>query len=122
MSYLRPLQLISLLLVLVCSCFSQRIYNGKVVDVIDAKTVVIETETGKLTAEMQYIEVPDPEHPFYKTVNDHLKELVLGKKVEFRLQGFSSVKFTGRLYLGDLDIAQQMLRDGAAWRPPPQGW
>ena len=66
MSYLRPLQLISLLLVLVCSCFSQRIYNGKVVDVLDAKTVVIETETGKLTAEMQYIEVPDSEHPSTK--------------------------------------------------------
>ena len=118
MRYLRPLQLISLILVLVCSCSAQRIYNGKVVDVIDAKTVVVETETGKITAEMQYIEVPETASPLNKMVVDHLKDLVLSKKVQFQMQGFSTVKLTGGIFLGDIDVAQQMLRDGAAWVSP----
>ena len=100
------------------SAFAQRTYTGKVSDVLDGKTVVVDTETGRVTVEMQYIEIPDAEHPLYETVRDHLKELVLGKKVMFQLQGFSAVKLAGQLYLGDVDIAQQMLRDGAAWLKP----
>ena len=40
---------------------------------------------------------------------------MLGKTVEFDPQGILPAKTFGQLYVGGLDIAQQMLRDGAAW-------
>lgn len=105
------------LVVAICaaSAAAQVTMSGKVVEVIDGKTVVIEISSGKLTAALQYIEIPEREQPLYWTVRDHLEKLVLGKSVEFRPQGLSTTTTFGRLYAGGLDIAQQMLRDGAAW-------
>ena len=118
MKNLRPILFISLILLLAGQGYSQRRFVGRVTAVLDGKTVVIEMESGKLTAEMQYIEVPVPEHPLYKMVRDHLEQMVLGKYVEFQMQGFSSVKMTGQIYLRDVYVAQQMLRDGAAQHVP----
>jgi len=95
--------------------FSQRRFSGKVTEVVDGKTVVIEVENGKLTAVLQHIEVPEPEQPLHGTVRDHLEKLVLGRKIEFRPQGILPTKSLGQLYVGGFDVAQQMLRDGGAW-------
>lgn len=112
---LRPTILILLVLFLTGSSFAQRKFSGRVVEVSDGKTVVIETGSGKLTAVLQYIEVPEQEQPLYQTVRDHFEKLVLGKSVEFYPQGVMVAKSFGQVYVGSLDIAQQMLRDGAAW-------
>lgn len=119
MKNLRPFLLISLILLIAGTSFSQRKFEGRVIQVLDGKTVVIDSDSGKITAELQYIEIPEPENPLSKTVRGHLEDLLLDKKVAFHLQGFSFVKMTGQIYLGDVDIAQQMLRDGAAWHLPP---
>ena len=50
---LRPLSLLLLLLFLAATGSSQRKFGGKVVEVLDGKTVVIEMESGRLTAVMQ---------------------------------------------------------------------
>lgn len=104
-----------IMLLLTGSAFSQRKFGGRVVEVVDGKTVVIEMESGRLTAVLQYIEIPEKEQPLYWTVRTHLEKLVLGKSVEFYPQGIMTGKTLGQLYTGGLDIAQQMLRDGAAW-------
>ncbi len=119
MKNIRPILLFLLVLLIAGSTFAQRKFEGRVVEVVDGKTIVIDSSSGKVTAELQYIETPEPENPLSKTVRGHLENLVLGKSVEFRLQGFSFVKMTGQIHLGDVDIAQQMLRDGAAWHLPP---
>ncbi|HEX3101745.1 MAG TPA: thermonuclease family protein [Pyrinomonadaceae bacterium] len=118
MKNLRLTLLISLILLIAGSGYAQRKFEGRVVQVLDGKTVVIDSDTGKITAELQYVEIPEPENPLSKTVRGHLEDLVLDKEVAFHLQGFSFVKMTGQIYLGDVDIAQQMLRDGAAWHLP----
>ena len=115
MKNLRPLLFILLVLLLSVSSFSQRKFGGRVIEVLDGKTVVIEMESGKLTAVLQYIEIPEREQPLYRTVRDHLEKLVLGKTVEFNPHGITAEKTFGQLYVGAMDIAQQMLRDGAAW-------
>lgn len=120
MKNLQPMLFIPLFLLLAGSSFSQRKFDGKVIEVIDGKTVVIEMGSGKLTAVLQYIEVPEPEQPLYWTARDHLEKLVLGKSVEFYPQGIMPAKTFGQLYVGGLDIAQQMLRDGAAWHVSAQ--
>lgn len=111
----KPTFLLFLILALTTLGYSQSTMSGKVVEVIDGKTIVIEISSGKLTAALQFIETPEREQPLYWTVRDHLEKLVLGKTVEFRPQGLSATTTFGRLYVGGLDIAQQMLRDGAAW-------
>jgi endonuclease YncB( thermonuclease family) len=120
MKYLQSVLLTLCVLVLASAVFAQRNFAGKVVEVVDGKTVVIElTGGGKLTAVLQYIEVPEPEQQLSQTVRDHLGQLVLGNVVVFRGGSIS----TGTLIVGELrrdgvDISQQMLRDGAAWHIP----
>lgn len=118
MKHLRPV--LFLILLLSSSAFAQRNFAGKVVEVVDGKTVVIElTGGGKLTAVLQYIEVPEPEQPLAQTVTDHLAQLVKGSVVVFRGQGIATgTLIVGELRLGSVDISQQMLRDGAAWHMP----
>lgn len=103
------------LLVLTLPAAAQTRMAGQVVEVLNGKTVVIEVDGRRITAELQYVEVPETEQPLYATVRDHLEKLTLGKAVEFRPQGFSAGKAFGRLFIGTADVAVQMLRDGAAW-------
>ena len=69
------------------SAFGQQTLKGKVVDVIDGRTVVIEISTGKLIGVLEFLEVPEPEQPLSRAVKEHLKELVIGKNVDFRAMG-----------------------------------
>jgi len=108
------------LLLLAGSAFCQQTIRGKVIDVIDGKTVVIQIATGKLIAVLQYIEIPEPEQPLNLAVKAHLKELLLDKDVEFLAEGIAPNKTFGVVYMNGVDIGQQMVRDGAAWHIPQQ--
>jgi endonuclease YncB( thermonuclease family) len=102
------------------SAFSQARMVGKVVEVVDGRTVVIEADGRRLVAAMQYLEVPEPEQQLHKTVRDHLEKLTLGKEADFRPTGLSTDKAFGQLYIASADVAVQMLRDGAAWHIAPE--
>lgn len=116
---MRPLKLVlipCIFLLFINAVLAQSRLSGKVVEVIDGKTVVIELQTGnRVTTELQSIETPLPEQPLYQTVKQHLKNLVLDKVVEFRANGMNGSKAIGKLYLGGTDVAMQLVRDGAAW-------
>lgn len=116
MKKFKLLLIIVLALTFVQSIFSQTRINGKVVDVINGKTVVIEiSDNRKITAELEYIEIPEPEQQLSQVVKEHLRNLLLGKKVEFTPQVIMPTYLVGKLFLGQVNIGQQMLRDGAAW-------
>ena len=69
------------------SAFAQREINGRVVEIIDGKTVVVEVgPNSKITAQLQFIEVPEADQPFYQTVKDHLEQLLLGQKIALKPQ------------------------------------
>jgi endonuclease YncB( thermonuclease family) len=121
MKHPKVILLIMFTLIFSVSAFAQRKFNGTVVDVIDGKTVVIEMPTGgKITVELQYIEVPEPEQQLYQTVKEHLQQMVSGKRVEFLARGIAETRTIGQLYVGGVDVSQQMLRDGAAWHILPE--
>jgi endonuclease YncB( thermonuclease family) len=114
--------LISVLFVLAClaAASAQTNFVGKVVEVVDGKTVVIELHTGKkITAELQFIEVPEPEQQLHQVVKDHLRKLLLDKVVDFRPSSIKATKTAGTVYLNGNDVAMQMIRDGAAWHVSP---
>ena len=100
--------------------YAQSKMSGNVVEVLDGKTVVIDVDGRKLTAELQFIEVPEPDQALYRIVREHLERLTLGKQVEFRPRGFAPGKALGQLYVNSSDVAIQMLRDGAAWHISPE--
>lgn len=120
MKYLKLVLLTLSIFLLTGTSFAQSDFAGKVVEVIDGKTVVIQiTGGGKMTAALQYIEIPEPQQPLASTVRDHLSKLLMGQVVIFRAQRISTdVTIAGLLSLGGVDISQQMLRDGAAWHIP----
>lgn len=108
--------LVILTLIVANSAFAQTRVGGRVIEIIDGRTVVIQTFSNiKLTAELQYIEVPEAAQPFHQIAKDHLQNLVLDKKIEFRARSLSQTKTVGQLLLNGVDVSQQMIRDGAAW-------
>lgn len=118
---LKPLIFIAIVLVLTAiSAYPQRKFAGKVVEVVDGRTCVIQLTSGRVTAVLQYIEIPEPEQPLYQTVRDHLQGLVLGKTVEFLPRIVMKDRTVGQLLVKGVDVSQQMLRDGAAWYSIPE--
>lgn len=111
--------IVVVVLLLVLSAHAQQTLSGKVVDVLDGKTFVIETESGRMTGTLLYVEVPEPEQPLSRIAREHLEKLVIGKKLTFIPNGFSPTAIAGKAYLNDLDLGQQLVRDGAAWHVPP---
>ena len=103
------------------SAFSQMVYRGTVVEIVDGKTVVIELrERNRLTVELQHIEVPEPGQELYQTVRDHLGKLLLGRQVEYQANRLELTKTVGQVMVDGVDASLQMLRDGAAWHAPLQ--
>ena len=116
MKHSKYIFLILFTLIFAISTSAQGVYQGKVVEVIDGRTISIEVQGGlKITMELQFIEVPEEKQQLHNTVKEHLKKLVLNKVVVFKTKSMSNKTTTGRVLLGEMDISEQMLRDGAAW-------
>src|SRR5688572_23468736 len=116
----KPIPVLIITLIFASFGYSQSTLTGRVVEVLDGKTVVIEISSGRLTAVLQYVEVPEPEQQLHGTVREHLEKLVLNKDVVFRSTGLGQGRTFGQLYVNSADVAVQMLRDGAAWHISPE--
>jgi endonuclease YncB( thermonuclease family) len=108
------------LLVAVCAAAAsaQASLAGKVVEVVDGRTLIVETGAGMITAQLQYIETPEPEQPMRREVTAHLSKLAVGRDVEFKPLRIFSGKTIGKMSVDGIDLSLQMLRDGAAWHEP----
>ncbi len=91
---------------------------GQVIDVIDGKTVLVAVPGGQVKVELQYIEVPEPAQELHDTVKAHLRTLLMGKSIEYRPKTIFNDRTIGQVTVRNLDISQQLLRDGAAWHTP----
>ena len=107
-------------LVFAASASAQLAIPGEVVDVIDGKTVLVAIPGSKVKVELQYIDVPEQGQQLSDTVTAHLRSLVIGKSVEYRPKTLLKDRAVGRLMIKNIDVSQQMLRDGAAWHVPIQ--
>ena len=97
---------------------AQTSLSGKVVEVVDGKTLVLETSAGRISTQLQYVEVPDDDQPLFGLTKDHLSKLTVGKSVELKPQRIVRGKTIGRMTLDGVDLSLQMIRDGAAWHEP----
>jgi endonuclease YncB( thermonuclease family) len=99
---------------------AQTMLPGKVVDVLDGKTIAVALSTGEVKVELEYIDVPEPGHLLSGEIREHLRTLVFGKAIEYRPRFISKDRTTGTVLLNGVNISEQMLRDGAAWHIPSQ--
>lgn len=98
--------------------FGQAKFAGKVIEVIDGRTVQVETSAGRVTVQLQYIEVPKADEPYGSLVRSHLANLTQGKLVEFQPVRINELTTVGRLTINGIDLSLQLLRDGAARHEP----
>jgi len=110
---------IALLYLIPGTAIAQRATAGEVVAVIDGKTLALATDSGRSIVELQYIEVPQ-QGSLAETVKSHLKLLAMGKKAVYTPHVILDDRSAGVLEIGGVDMAGQMLRDGAAWHVPSQ--
>lgn len=92
--------------------------GGEVVELIDAKTVIVAAPAGRIRVELEYIDVPEPMQALHRVVKEHVGRMLVGRTVELHTRGFTSEKATGKLVLNGVDVGQQLIRDGAAWHVP----
>lgn len=108
--------LLALIIIAASAGFGQSRIGGRVIEVIDGRTVRVEMPNrSRIIVQLQYIEVPEGEQPFCKIAKEHLSTLVLDQKIEIRARGLSNAKTVGQIFLKGVDVSQQMIRDGAAW-------
>ena len=92
--------------------------TGTIVEVIDGRTMVLDTNAGRITARLQFIETPEPEQPLHATVRDHLSKLTAGKTIEFVPSRMVERVTIVRAMADGVDLSAQLIRDGAAWHEP----
>ncbi len=74
MKILRLIFLVILTLIIANTNFSQTRTGGKVVEIVDGKTVVIEMQNrNRIVAELQYVEVPERGQPLNQIAKEHLQ-------------------------------------------------
>ena len=115
---LNAVALLMLLALCATTATSQIKTAGNVIEFVDAKTVVVQVPAGRLTVELQYIDVPEPQQTLHAVVTEHVRKMLLGKVVELQTKGLNAGKATSKLTLNGVDVSQQLLRDGAAWHLP----
>lgn len=115
---IRPVLFALLIFAAAAAVYPQRNFAGRITEVIDGRTVVLDLESGRVTAQLEFIEIPAADDPMHRVVTEHLKRLVLDKVVEFRPNGMAFKRTFGQIYIDGVDVAQQLLRDGAVRHAP----
>jgi endonuclease YncB( thermonuclease family) len=78
--------------------FAQRHIAGKVTEIIDERTFVVEASpTQKYTSQLQYIETPDTNQPLSSVVKDHIAKLLLNKNVQIEFRQMSGGVMSGKV-------------------------
>lgn len=121
MKFIKLLVFVFAVITLSQNAFSQSKLSGKVLEVLDGKTAVVQIGlNGKLTVVLQYVEVPEAEQPLNSVVKQHLTNLISGKTVQVLPRGMTESKTVARIFVNGVDVSQQMIRDGAAWFALPE--
>ena len=91
------------------------VLQATVQEIQDARTVVVMAAGRKVVVTLEGIDVPVGDEPFAPISRQHLSDLLFGKQVAVEYTGIGEKgRFTAKIVLNDIDIGQQMIRDGAA--------
>lgn len=109
---------IILTLILFCTCPAQaQEIQGKVVAISDGDTLtLLDTNKKQLKIRLAEIDTPESKQPYGKRAKQALSKLVFAKNATVKVQAKDRYgRIVGRVYIGDLDVNAEMVRQGAAW-------
>jgi micrococcal nuclease len=92
---------------------------ASVVGVQDGRTITVMTAGRPAVVVLEGVDTPDEDQPFGAIARQHLSDLVMGKQVTIEFTGLASGNYLiARVITNNIDIGQQMIRDGAARYSP----
>lgn len=91
--------------------------EGTVIAVADGDTFTIQTEDGQeVMIRLAEIDSPEGRQPYSSDSKDALAALIDGKVVRVKAHRKDPFGRTvGRVYVGDVDVVEEMVRIGASW-------
>lgn len=106
-----------LILLLIIQPVSAEVLNGRVVGVSDGDTVtLLLPDMQQVRVRLTEIDAPEKGQPYGNAARQALAEMVHQKDVRVSTRSQDRYgRVLGRIYVGDLDVNRQMVRDGAAW-------
>lgn len=112
---MKPTVLLTTFLVALSVCAST--LTGKVVKVSDGDTItVLDSQKVQHKIRLNKIDAPESKQAYGKVSKEHLAGFIAGKEV--RVDWSKRDKYgrvLGEIFVGDLNVNLQMVRDGYAW-------
>ena len=109
-----------LALLLLAAPLSAAEYAGRVVGVSDGDTMTLLVPDGasfkQVKVRLGEIDTPESKQPYGERAKQTLSDLAFGKPARVVVQDTDKYGRTvGRVYVGNLDVNAEMIRQGAAW-------
>ncbi len=117
--HLIKVMLLVALLMSVYTLGSASALEGQVAEVVDGGTITVISLKRPVKVRLIGIAALDPDQPYADVARQHLSDLILNKYVVVRSSRLQDGYLIGKVFLGDMDVAAQMIRDGVAWYDKP---
>ena len=105
-----------IILLLLPSLLSAATYTGKVIYISDGDTLKLLVDNQQHKIRLADIDTPEQHQPHGKKAKKVLGNLTFGKVVKVVWQKRDRYKrIIGRVYLGNLDVNAELVRQGHAW-------
>lgn len=89
---------------------------GKVTEIEDGDTITIICLKRPLRVRLMAIDAPEKEQPYAEAARQHLSDLILNQLVVVEYSGLGeNTLIVGKVFLKEMDVGAQMMRDGVAW-------
>ena len=89
---------------------------GTVKEIDDGDTITIICLTRPLRVRLMGIDAPNKKQAYAETARQHLSDLILNKLVVVEYTGLGDhALIVGKVFLKEMDVGAQMIRDGVAW-------
>lgn len=91
-------------------------YRGKVVRVSDGDSLTLLVKQKEIKIRLTQIDAPEFGQPYSARSKQLLSRLVYGKQVTAKVEAIDDYgRKVSRVYVGNLDVNAEMIRQGAAW-------
>jgi endonuclease YncB( thermonuclease family) len=109
--------LIPLLWLLAVQLHASQVITGEIVGITDGDTVKLLTaDKQQIKIRLSDIDTPEKKQPYGSRAKQALSDLVFREQVTAKVVTVDRYgRKVARLYVGDLDVNQEMVRLGAAW-------
>ena len=89
---------------------------GVVVGIVDGDTADVRLQSGMIRVRLHAVDAPERDQPHGAASKQALSQLAYGKNVNVEpIEQDRYDRLVARLWLGDLDVNEEMVKQGAAW-------